>query len=163
VSDQPEQQPISSALSQMLLDAAPDAIVAINRDGYIVFANRQVEQTFGWETPELVGEHIEKLIPERFRDRHRIHRSGYFAYPRIRPMGLGLDLRGLRKDTTEFPVEISLSPVEGDLAIATVRDMSARHRVFQEQSPNVRRLPFYAQAVMLAFVIATFIAVLVRT
>jgi rsbT co-antagonist protein RsbR len=144
MSDESEERfsPISSALSQMLLDAAPDVIVAINRDGIIVFANQQVDTTFGWTVQEVIGQHIEMLIPERFRDRHRTHRTGYFAYPRIRPMGLGLDLRGLHKNSLEFPVEISLSPVEGDLAIATVRDMTGRHRVTQEPLPSDPKLQY---------------------
>jgi rsbT co-antagonist protein RsbR len=153
-------QPVSPALSQLLLDAAPDAIIAIDRDGTIMFANQQVELTFGWPASELLGKPIETLIPERFRARHQIHRGGYFAYPRIRPMGLGLDLRGLRRDATEFPVEISLSPVPGDLAIATVRDMSARHRVTQERIVTAPLVLWLSAALLVGIAILLMVHVL---
>jgi len=112
-----------------LIDLAPDAMVGIGRDGLIVLANAQVEAMFGYAREELLGQPIQVLVPERFRDAHRSHRAGYFADPRTRPMGAGLELFGCRRDGSEFPAEISLSSIEADdgtLAIAAIRDVSER-------------------------------------
>jgi PAS domain S-box-containing protein len=112
-----------------LLDAAPDAVVIIGDDGRMAFVNRQTEELFGYRREDLLGEPIEKLLPKRFRERHVLHRAGYFADPRTRPMGFGLELAGLRQDRTEFPIDISLSALEteqGVLATAFIRDMTRR-------------------------------------
>ncbi|MFD7935769.1 PAS domain S-box protein [Streptomyces sp. NPDC059755] len=112
-----------------LLEAAPDAMVIVDDSGIIRLVNAQTEALFGHGREELLGQPVELLIPHRFHGQHTAHRSGYTANRQVRPMGAGLELHGLRKDGTEFPVEISLSPLEtadGLLVSAAVRDVSDR-------------------------------------
>ncbi len=114
---------------RQLLDAAPDAMVVVDLDGHIVLVNKQTESLFGYRREELLGQVVEILIPERFRDRHPARREHYFHAPQIRPMGQGLELCGQRKDGSEFPVEISLSPVQseqGSFVASAIRDVSDR-------------------------------------
>ncbi len=115
-----------------LLESAPDAMVIIDDRGEIRLANAEAERQFGYSREELIGQPIEMLMPERYRQRHPAHRGAFFDAPRSRAMGVGLDLWGRRKDGAEFPVEISLSPLESEgsaLATAAIRDVTEHRRV----------------------------------
>jgi len=115
-----------------LLEAAPDAMVIVDRSGRISLVNSQTERMFGYSREELLDQPVEILIPEKFREGHRRDRDAYASAPHTRPMGSALNLLGRRKDGTTFPVEISMSPLEeadGVLITAAIRDVTERRRV----------------------------------
>ena len=115
--------------ARAVIDAAPDGIIMADEAGEILLANRQIEHLFGYERGELLGRSVDDLLPESLRQAHRAHRTRYRAEPRTRAMGAGLDLRGRRSDGSEFPVEISLSPIKTDdglRVVAVVRDITER-------------------------------------
>jgi PAS domain S-box-containing protein len=122
-------------LFRALLEAAPDAKVIVNTKGEIVIVNAQTERMFGYRRAELLGNSVEMLIPARYRDRHVAHRTSYSSSSKVRGMGAGLELYGLHKDGHEFPVEVSLSPLqtdEGLLVLSAIRDVTERKRIEHE-------------------------------
>jgi PAS domain S-box-containing protein len=130
---------------RQIVEAAPDAAVVIDTYGLIILINQQTEKLFGYERKELLNQPIEVLIPQRFRGGHHIHRDGYFSEPKVREMGAGLDLYGVKKDGTEIPVEISLSQLRtkaGVFSTASIRDATSRRRAedhfksFLETAPD---------------------------
>jgi PAS domain S-box-containing protein len=129
---------LSSELVRSALDSAPDAMVLVDAKGTIVFANQQLSALFGYTREQVQGQPVELLIPERFRGRHTGHRAAFAAEHRVRPMGAGLELYARRQDGSEFPVEISLSPINeigpagGPLVAAAIRDVTERKRVQKE-------------------------------
>jgi PAS domain S-box-containing protein len=126
---------IPAELAQSALDAAPDALLIIDGAGVVQFANRQVSALFGYSHEEIIGKPIEQMMPQRFRSLHVGHRDRYIAAAHTRPMGPGLDLFAQRRDGSEFPVEISLSPIEGKggpLVAAAIRDVTERKRAEAE-------------------------------
>jgi len=127
---------LSDAIIEELVDSVPDGVVLADGDGRILLVNRQTEELFGYDRSELLGRAVEDLLPERFQQPHRAHRIRYRAEPRTRPMGAGLELFGRRRDGTEFPVEISLSPLHVEsqqLVVASVRDITDRIAAEAEQ------------------------------
>jgi formate hydrogenlyase transcriptional activator len=124
-----------------LFEFSPDAIVATDAEGKIAELNGQVAKFFGYDRAELLGQPVEVLIPERFRNAHPRHRKEYSSEPRTRPMGIGLELQGRRKDGTEFPVEIMLSPVEtpgGRVVLSVIRDLSEKKQAEEELERRAR-------------------------
>jgi len=124
-----------SLLSPSILEAIPDALVAVNRQGVIIQVNAQTEAMFGYTRDELIGQSIEMLVPERQRPHHDQHREQYHQRPQIRRMGTGLDLYGRRRDGSEIPVEIALSPIAhegGTIVLSAIRDISDRKRIEEE-------------------------------
>ena len=137
---EPNEKYRQTKLFRGLLEAAPDGMVIVNRDGAIVLVNAQVEKLFGYQRAELVGEPVEILVPDRYSGMHMAFRNGYVSEPRTRPMGLAGDLHARRKDGSEFPIEVTLSPLETDeglLVSAAVRDISERRRM-QEETDRVK-------------------------
>ena len=122
-------------LSADLLEALPDAIVAVDRDGTIIQVNSQAQELFGYHREELIGKKVEMLVPVSYRSQHKQHRQSFAEAPKMRRMGADLDLYGRRRNGSEFPVEISLSPVstdDGMFVLSAIRDISDRKRIAEE-------------------------------
>ena len=135
----------SEARLRQVVESAPNAMVMINRSGEIVMVNMQAERVFGYARAEMLGQSIEILVPERFRSSHPGLRSSFFSGPVSRPMGAGRDLYGLKKDGSEFPIEIGLNPIEteeGMMVLSAIVDISSRKRLEErfrqvvESAPN---------------------------
>src|SRR5262249_35925429 len=128
-----------------LPEVLPDPLIVANQEGIIVLANTQAEEMFGYSREELLGAPVEKLMPVRFRQTHVGHRNQYFKAPRKQAMGeRGMKLFGLCKDAGEFPVEISLNPLqtpEGPVVISTIRDISERVRLEARYRTLVENIP----------------------
>jgi PAS domain S-box-containing protein len=132
-----------------VLQTAPDAIIATSGDGRIQLINSQAEVLFGYSPAELVGQPIEVLLPERLRTAHVAHRQDYQVHPRVRPMGVGLDLMARRKDGSEFPTEISLSPLPTDnglMVTSVLRDITERRKAEEQRKELLREQAARAEA-----------------
>jgi PAS domain S-box-containing protein len=134
---------------ETFLETVPDAMVVVDRQGRIVMLNSQTERLFGYRREQLLGLHVEVLVPDRYRGSHAEHREDYFTAPTVRPMGAAKELYGRRKDGSEFPVEISLSPVEteqGILVASAIRDVTDRKRAEAQRASLIREHGARAEA-----------------
>ena len=136
-----------------LMGISPDALVVVDQAGSIVMVNEQAATLFGYSSEELYGQRLEMLLPERLHEVHTTHREHYFAVPRTRAMGAGLQLFGRHKNGTEIPVDISLRPVLLDdelVAIGAIRDMSEQHRAERERMQQAEQIRLQAELIELA-------------
>lgn len=140
----------SDATTRLILDTSPDAIVIANREGRIMRVNAQIVHLFGYQPDEVLGKPIELIIPERFHKRHILHRAHYGQSPHRRPMGMGLELFGQRKDSSEFPVDVTLTPIQNQNiadwdTMVTIRDSTERKRMEAELRDSHKRLQLLSQ------------------
>jgi PAS domain S-box-containing protein len=148
--DQLKRERAADATFRSLLESAPDAVVIVNQEGTIVLVNTQTERLFGYARDELPGTAVEMLIPDRLHARHPEHRERYFLDPRPRTMGASLELQGRRKDGSEFPVEVSLSPLQteaGLLVSSAIRDITARRVIENSLKLANRELEAFSYSV----------------
>ena len=146
----------SEAYFRTLLESAPDAMIIADEDGKIAIVNAQAERMFGYDRKELLGQHVESLLPERFHNSHIGHRKTFAENPTVRPMGSGLNLFGKRKEGSEFPVEISLSPVataSGMFVSTVIRDVT-RRKLLEQQIMDARTASERANKANSAFLAA---------
>ncbi|MEO8798813.1 MAG: PAS domain S-box protein [Polyangiaceae bacterium] len=147
---------LTKSEERQILDAAPDALVVVDSDGTIIFANKQTVKLFGWSADELIGQSLDLLIPERFRAAHGHHVAHFAAAPVSRPMGSGLELFGRRRDGSELQIEVSLSPVRterGVLVSAALRDISERKQMEALTKVTSDRLTSAVESIEDAFAI----------
>lgn len=143
----------ASSSLQSFLDISPDALVIVNRTGLLVLINRRTEALFDYSQAELLGQPLDRLLPQQFREVHATHRVAFFAAPHPRSMGIGLDLVGLRKNGTEFPVDISLTPLllDGELhVVGAVRDITAQRQLEHERLQYMEHLTLQSTLINLA-------------
>jgi PAS domain S-box-containing protein len=143
---------------RQVIEGAPNGMVMVDGEGKIVLVNAQIEKSFGYTRDELLGQPIEMLVPERFRAHHPAYRDGFIAHPTARPMGSGRDLYGLRKDGSEFPVEIGLNPIEteqGMMVLGTIVDITERKRIEETLRASETRFSIAFNASPISSVIAT--------
>src|SRR3546814_4709545 len=127
----PTDRLLDFTLVEAVVELIPDPVIGVDRGGTICVANQLATELFGYDSSDLVGGKLERLVPDRARLQHRRHREGFEREPSVRQMGAGLDLHGRRKDGTEFPVDISLAPIateSGPLVVAADRDLTERRR-----------------------------------
>ncbi len=127
---------------RLVIESTPNGIVMVDRQGKILLVNASIEKSFGYNRNELMGKPIEMLLPERFRNKHPEYRAEFMASPKTRPMGAGRDLFGLRKDGTEFPVEIGLNPIQTDqgiLVLSPIVDITERKQIEKERLELLER------------------------
>jgi PAS domain S-box-containing protein len=140
---------------RQLIESAPNGVVMVDQSGKIVLVNAQIEKSFGYSREELLGQPIELLVPERYRQHHSSYRVAFTANPTTRPMGAGRDLFGRRKDGNEFPVEIGLSPLEtdqGQMIVGTIVDITERKRAEESLRRSQERLAGIIDSAMDAIV-----------
>ena len=127
---------------RQIVERAPDAIVVIDSEGRIILMNRQTERLFGYPRDEVLGKAVETLVPDQLRDGHAIARDAYFVEPKVREIGANLDLSGRRKDGSEFPIEISLSPLDTPRLRSVTPRPGARHSASSATCSKRRPTPW---------------------